>query len=166
MASLVGRLGRPDLPVVTGDLVHHARGCYSTLVSFKERMRAVEHRLVQTGAPAAAWEPLLFWQFHDVLAGTSIPEVYDEALSSLAGLERSLAPPAPGETAAATFVPRHRVDEGRPVRVRETEGRPFDGWVAVAWLATSPASSVSVAGASEALLRRVEQHGTAWRLSV
>lgn len=154
-----------DLPVVTGDLVHHARGCYSALTSFKERMRRTELRLAQLGAPPEHWQTFLFWQFHDVLAGTSVPEVYEEAEADLLWLERALAPPVPRPTQAPTFVPRHRVDEGRPVRVRETAGDRWDGWISVTWTSSVCASDVSVDGA-RAVLRRVEQHGTAWRLHV
>ena len=152
-----------SLPVVTGDLVHHARGCYATLASFKERMRQVERRLLQLDAPLEDWAPVLFWQFHDVLAGTSVAEVYDEALADLVEVERKLASPVPAVGPARTIVARHRVDEGRPVLARETLGAPWSGWAEVAWTSSRPASEIAVDGHDAALLH-VEQHGTAWRL--
>jgi len=153
------------LPVVRGDLVHHARGCYATLISFKERLQRLETALLQRDAPPSSWTPLLFWQFHDVLAGTAIPEVYEEAAADLWRLERSLALPTPPATDAPTFVPRQRVDEGRPVVVRETIGERWDGWVPAIWSSTQPAASVEAEGAP-AVLRRVDQHGLGYRLHV
>ena len=35
--------------------------------------------LVRDAEPAADWRPLLFQQFHDILPGTSVPEVFDQA---------------------------------------------------------------------------------------
>ncbi len=151
------------LPVIRGDLVHHARGCYATLASFKERMRRVEHRLVQARSPVEDWQPLLFWQFHDVLAGTCVADVYEEALADLAGIERQLAAPVPALGTAPTLVSRHRVDESRPALARETLGEPWAGWVEVAWLASRPGSAIEVDD-HDATLLHVEQYGTAWRL--
>jgi len=163
IASWAETVRAADLPVVRGDLVHHARGCYATLVSFKERMRNLERRLMQRNAPIAMWEPLLFWQFHDVLAGSCIEHVYDEAAIDLAAVERQLEPPVPGPSVAPTFIARHRVDEGRPVLARETLGEPWDGWVEVSWISARMARGVEVDD-HEAILRAVEQHGTSWRL--
>jgi hypothetical protein len=163
IASWAARLDDRDLPVIAGDLVHHARGCYVTLVSFKERMRTLEERLVQRNAPTEQWQPLLFWQFHDVLAGTCIAEVYDEANLALGALEQQLAPPVPGPSNAKAYVARQRLDEGHPTLARETTGTAWDGWVPVQWTVARPASAIAVEG-HEAILRRVEQLGTAWRL--
>jgi hypothetical protein len=163
IASWADGVRDEDLPVVRGDLVHHARGCYATLVSFKERMRNLERRLLQCGAPIESWEPLLFWQFHDVLAGSSIADVYEEATIDLAATERLVQAPIPGPNAAPTFIARHRVDEGRPALARETLGASWDGWVEVSWVSARIARGIEVDG-HEAVLRRVEQHGTSWRL--
>ena len=136
IASWADDVSDRELPIVRGDLVHHARGCYATLISFKERMRNLERRLVQCDASIDLWEPLLFWQFHDVLAGSCIEEVYDDAVIDLAAVERRLEPPVPGPNAAPTFIARHRIDEGRPVLVRETLGAAWDGWVEVSWISS------------------------------
>ncbi|MBW0180333.1 MAG: alpha-mannosidase [Vulcanococcus sp.] len=42
---------------------------------------ALQHLFAAQGAPAepADWRPLLFQQFHDILPGTSIPEVFEQA---------------------------------------------------------------------------------------
>ncbi|MGO9876836.1 MAG: hypothetical protein ACLPVY_23935 [Acidimicrobiia bacterium] len=153
-----------DLPVIRGDLVHHARGCYATLVSFKERMRHLERQLLQRGAPIEMWEPLLFWQFHDVLAGSCIEGVYDEAAIDLGAVEQELRSPIPGPNAAPTFIARHRIDQGRPVLVRETLGTSWDGWMDVSWISARMAAAIEVEG-HDAILRKVEQHGTSWRLN-
>jgi Glycosyl hydrolases family 38 N-terminal domain/Alpha mannosidase middle domain len=163
LASWAAGIDVSNLPVVRGDLVHHARGCYASMTSFKERMRRLEHRYVQLGSSIEDWEPLLFWQFHDVLAGTCVPDVYEEAEADLAALERKLWSPLPSRGPARTIVPRHRVDEGRPAIARETLGQPWCGWVEVAWTASRPASGIAVED-HESFLLHVEQHGTAWRL--
>lgn len=88
--------GGKDLPVVRDDLQHHAVGCYSAVSRVKrenrkaecllmtaERFAAVATAVANRPYPQAeleeAWKRVLFNQFHDVLAGTSIPEAYEDA---------------------------------------------------------------------------------------
>jgi alpha-mannosidase len=80
-------------PVVRDELQHHARGCYSALSRVKHENRRAENALLRAERMAAlgavvagsdpgtarlqrAWEGVLFSQFHDVLAGTSIRDAY------------------------------------------------------------------------------------------
>ena len=82
-------------PTVHDELQHHAVGCYSahsvvkrlnrraenTLLS-AEKYCAIAHRV--TGLPypddfARAWKAVLFNQFHDILAGTSLEAAYEDA---------------------------------------------------------------------------------------
>ncbi|MEZ5106608.1 MAG: alpha-mannosidase, partial [Draconibacterium sp.] len=80
-----------DLPTVTEDLQHHAQGCYTAEIEIKKGNRLSESALVTAekitalGAVAwganypksefsTAWQRVLFLQFHDSLAGTSLPE--------------------------------------------------------------------------------------------
>ena len=68
------------LPQHEGELQHHARGCYAAWGEIKQLNRTAERRLVaaETASQCAgldtslepAWWPLLFNQFHDILAGT------------------------------------------------------------------------------------------------
>jgi alpha-mannosidase len=83
------------LPVVHEDLQHHASGCYAAHSGVKRWNRRAETLLVTaeklatlarqvTGQPigedlAHAWKGVLFNQFHDILAGTSLEEAYDDA---------------------------------------------------------------------------------------
>ena len=79
-----------------GDLLHHASGCYSVHSGVKAMNRHAENRLfaaeafcalaswtLETPYPAEmfkkAWKRVLFNQFHDILAGTSIEEAYEDA---------------------------------------------------------------------------------------
>jgi alpha-mannosidase len=83
------------LPVVTGELQHHAIGCYSVQRAIKTGVRETEHRLRQaeimaetTAEPEAtqldaAWEQVSFAQFHDILGGTSIPSAYPPIIAQL-----------------------------------------------------------------------------------
>lgn len=84
-----------EFPVVKDDLQHHASGCYSVLSWIKKSNRKLEHLLLNGEKIAilgsciknltypkdifrSSWQTLLFTQFHDILAGTSIPEAYEE----------------------------------------------------------------------------------------
>ena len=91
-----------ELPVVETELQHTFPGCYSVMQDVKRRQRRGElalagaeravEQLVEDGSERAlalerldaAWEDLLFCQFHDVLAGTSIPSSL-EAVRDLQG---------------------------------------------------------------------------------
>ena len=82
-------------PVVHEDLQHHASGCYSAHSGVKKWNRTAENRLLAaekfsalaewiTGQPYStefdrAWKNVLFNQFHDILAGTSLEVAYDDA---------------------------------------------------------------------------------------
>ena len=85
-----------DYPVVADDLQHHAVGCYSAVSEVKRQNRKSENLLLTAEKFAAiahfgfgrrypqgelsfAWENVLFNQFHDILAGSSIKPVYDDA---------------------------------------------------------------------------------------
>jgi alpha-mannosidase len=79
------------LPTVTEDLQHHAQGCYTAEIDIKKGNRHSEAELITAEKLAAlgslawganypksefslAWQRVLFLQFHDSLAGTSLPE--------------------------------------------------------------------------------------------
>ena len=89
------QLDRKGLPVVNGDLFHHASGCYAAHSGVKRWNRHAEHRLLTAekwsltarallgkAYPGEdyrrAWKKVLFNQFHDILAGTSIKEAYED----------------------------------------------------------------------------------------
>jgi len=82
-------------PVVKDELQHHASGCYSVLSWIKKSNRKLENLLLAAEKLSVmanylgnrtypqerltrAWWMLLFTQFHDILAGTSIPEAYED----------------------------------------------------------------------------------------
>ena len=88
------------LPVISGDLQHHSRGCYSACGEEKYQNRRSERAMVQveslawlTGStlgrkyPQAAftdaWWNILFNQFHDLLAGTALYSDYQDARDGL-----------------------------------------------------------------------------------
>lgn len=82
-------------PVVHEDLQHHASGCYAAHSGVKKWNRSAENKLLAAekfsvladhiaGASyshefSRAWKNVLFNQFHDVMAGTSLEEAYDDA---------------------------------------------------------------------------------------
>ncbi len=80
-----------NLPIVKDDLQHHAVGCYTAESEIKKGNRQSEAALITAekitsiGSVAwgskypgkeftSAWQRVLFLQFHDSLAGTSVPE--------------------------------------------------------------------------------------------
>ncbi len=84
-----------EYPKFHGDLQHHASGCYSVHSKVKKLNRQSENLLTTAETFSAisnvvekqkypddfitAWKGVLFNQFHDILAGTSIPSAYDDA---------------------------------------------------------------------------------------
>ncbi len=84
-------------PVLHDDLQHHASGCYAAHSGIKRWNRLAENRLMAaeklsaaadglTGQPypaglTDAWKTVLFSQFHDSLAGTSLETAYEDARS-------------------------------------------------------------------------------------
>jgi alpha-mannosidase len=89
-----------DIPVVTGDLQHHAVGCYSAHSGIKAWIRRAENRLIVAEAWSTlagvvaprgyphdelgrAWKQVLFNQFHDTICGTAIEPAYDDARDQL-----------------------------------------------------------------------------------
>lgn len=88
--------GSPDAwPTIHEELQHHASGCYAAHSAVKRFNRQTEQRLlraekfavlahldVQAPYPqnlGEGWKNLLFNQFHDILAGTSIESAYEDA---------------------------------------------------------------------------------------
>lgn len=83
------------IPVIHDDLQHHASGCYSAHSGIKRWNRRAENLLLlaekwssiarwHTNQPypadlTHAWKLVLFNQFHDILAGTSIEAAYEDA---------------------------------------------------------------------------------------
>ena len=87
------------LPVVSGELFHHSSGCYSAHSEVKRLNRLAENRLIMAEKLSVAgkhwaggkyplekytesWKKVLFNQFHDIMAGTSIEPAYEDARES------------------------------------------------------------------------------------
>lgn len=93
-----GDIAGQDFPVVQDDLQHHASGCYSVNSPVKRQNMLAEQALLTAerwSSIATAlgkqpypqdllqgWKSTLFNQFHDILAGTSLPSAYDDAAVS------------------------------------------------------------------------------------
>lgn len=83
------------LPIVHSDLQRHAVGCYAAHSGIKrwnrlaenrlmmaEKWSVLAHKIVNQPYPTDiehAWKSTLFNQFHDILAGTSLEQAYDDA---------------------------------------------------------------------------------------
>lgn len=87
---------RGDIPEHAGELQHHGVGCYSAHSGIKRWNRRAENLLARAEKWSAvagftagvayplaelteAWKQVLFNQFHDILAGTSIAPAYEDA---------------------------------------------------------------------------------------
>lgn len=82
------------LPLVTGELQHHAIGCYTVVRGIKTRVRKAEHSLRQVEISALSsneqsvekgWRTVAFNHFHDILGGTSLPSAYEQQYNQLGG---------------------------------------------------------------------------------
>lgn len=95
---------RLALPTVKDDLQHHAVGCYTAEAAIKKGNRQAEAALVTAEKTAAvgavawgadypqtelaeAWKKVLFLQFHDSLAGSSL---YDHSQAAREGFDHAL----------------------------------------------------------------------------
>jgi alpha-mannosidase len=85
------------IPVVQSELQHHASGCYAAHSGIKRWNRLAENRLLAAEKLSAAatvwskgsfrnqedfgraWKDVLFNQFHDIMAGTSLEAAYEDA---------------------------------------------------------------------------------------
>lgn len=94
-----------EVPVIRGELLHHARGCYAANTRIKRLHRQAERDLrtaenlqrMRNGEPPVpsepmvpppedlreAWWTLCFNQFHDILPGSSVPSAYAEVRDDL-----------------------------------------------------------------------------------
>lgn len=90
------KIDKNKLTTYSGELQHHARGCYSALSYIKNANRRCEQNLIGTEKLCTmanaltdykyphkklnkAWRNLLFNQFHDILCGCSIKSAYTDA---------------------------------------------------------------------------------------
>ena len=90
------KMRKLELPVIQGELQHHARGCYSVETSIKKGNRKCEENLIAAEImctmankllgekyPAKklnkAWKNVLFNQFHDIMGGCCVKTAYQDA---------------------------------------------------------------------------------------
>jgi alpha-mannosidase len=110
-------------PVVTGDLQHHAPGCYSVSAWVKAGHDAAETALLDAEAAEAigswlagrpdrqaelsgAWTELLLFEFHDVLAGSASSRAYQSMAARLGHVQTV----ADRVTTNALYELAHRID--------------------------------------------------------
>ena len=152
LASLEPHAGR--LPVWRDELyLELHRGCATSRPDQKRHNRTLERLLrevetiaalggcSETADETADWRPLLFQQFHDILPGTSIPEVFDQAEAVWRSARRKAVFSA---TTSSTVV------RGRPTLL--DVGR---------WLVQSAAVGAVVAPAASAGRGGLRRHGFA-----
>jgi len=134
-----------DLPTYQGELQHHASGCYAAVSMIKalnrrgeetllaaERWASIARMALGRDAPtetlARAWKHVLFNQFHDIMAGTSVEEAYVDAGDQIGGAihEASYALNNAQQMVSWNVDTR---GAGTPVFVFNNQARPFEGVV-------------------------------------
>jgi len=137
-----------QLPVVVGELQHHAVGCYTVLRRLKSAVKETEHKLTQARHLAEtmpqhtdpqtsqqlneAWEDVLANQFHDTLGGTCVKSAYPAVFDQV-GRARAVA------DEQITALTRRRSRHLAPVElsgdllaelaVLNTDSHPFKGYI-------------------------------------
>jgi alpha-mannosidase len=121
-------------PVVRDELQHHSRGCYTALSRVKRENRRAEHSLLVAerfaalatalcGAPAAqerlalAWQEVLLNQFHDIMAGTSLRDAYEQSWRAYDEAQRVAAEVQEGALAALSARVRVAASDAHTVLV-------------------------------------------------
>ncbi|RIX30828.1 alpha-mannosidase [Amnibacterium setariae] len=115
----------PELPVVDGELQHHAPGCYSahsgvkrwqrraqTALLVAERWAAVAGVVLGDAVPREdlerAWKQVLFNQAHDILPGSAIEAAFEDArdqLGEAVSIAKRITAKAQNRLAATVDVP-------------------------------------------------------------
>lgn len=139
---------RDRLPLVVGELQHHAVGCYTIHRPVKLGCRRAEHRLHQaevamaadpSPAPDAgtflrkAWEAVCFHQFHDTMGGTCLPSAYryvDGQLSAVeAGVDEAVTFALRRQLPALPDCPHQRVVVWNPAETAYDDLLEFEPWL-------------------------------------
>ncbi len=129
------------LPVHTGDLQFHAKGCYSTTHEIKKANRRAENALgaaeklsslahllldrpYENGALQHAWERVLNNQFHDVMGGCCVRAAVDDAVRFY-GEAQSI---ADEQTVSAAQRLSWAIDTSAHAPVVREKNATFGGW--------------------------------------
>lgn len=146
------------LPVVKDELQHHAVGCYSVVHRIKQEVRRAEElamqaenviqtmpNLIPTDSRARlddAWKKIIFNQFHDILAGSSIKPAYEHAYDELGA--------AKADARAIVVAATRKMNAALPpcpdqqLIFHNTSSRPFAGyvdfepWIGYLWATKEP----------------------------
>ncbi|NOY81316.1 MAG: alpha-mannosidase [Kiritimatiellaeota bacterium] len=183
--KVLGAVQGENLPVYRGELQHHASGCYAAVSGIKTLNRRAETALftaeawsvaawLLTGWPPApaemstAWKHLLFNQFHDILAGTSLPEAYEDASAQI---EAALYAADWRRNAAQQRI-SWRIDtrgDGSPVVVFNNSAAPFSGIVETEDFGFGPNRDTGVfvdARGGPVASQEILSHSVTWRRRV
>ncbi|MCS7179733.1 MAG: glycosyl hydrolase-related protein, partial [bacterium] len=88
---------KQKIPIFKGELQYTCRGCYTSLIKIKflnryaenklqtaEILSSISYKILNKEYPSLKieknWRKILFCQFHDIIAGTSIPKAYEDCL--------------------------------------------------------------------------------------
>ena len=130
-----------ELPLVTGELQHHAVGCYTVQRAVKNAVRAAENLILQAEIASAkdprpdrhdgrrlaeAWERVCTHHFHDTLGGTCVPSAY-HAIDAQLGQARAVADEIMHHAVRRMGV-KLREDWRQRIVLFNASDLPFDGY--------------------------------------
>ncbi len=132
-------------PVYRGELQHHASGCYAAVSMIKALNRRAEEMLLAAerwagvtqmalGRPSPseklgrAWKHVLFNQFHDIMAGSSVDDAYNDARDQLGGAIHDASYLMNAAQQAISWAVNTQ-GQGDPVFIFNNQARPFEGVV-------------------------------------
>lgn len=153
---------RAKLPAYRGELyLQYHRGVLTTHGDLKDTFRATERALQSWEAAHClagkgdidrqAWRRLVFAQFHDYIPGSSVPEVYEEALPELRGIAKQ-AHDSAREVLAKANTP-NSIFNPLPVARRElVNGKLHE----IPPLSVTPLTELATVAASEVLANETE----------
>jgi len=168
----LGRLAKPDWPVLGDELGWELEGCHTNACRLKAANRRCENLLIEaetfsaiaariTGLPyprdalQTAWLDVLFNQFHDIISGAVVPAGYEDAMDAYDAAEQD----ADAARRQALDALTRRIDtsgEGTPVVVFNPLAWPRSGAVeAILECKEPPGRIVLAAGAAESTVGQI-----------
>ena len=135
------RMENPSPGVYYGDIQYFGSGCYATCFEFKKKHRHLEQLLLaaerwntltqniigyrdESDGIKAAWETLMFNQFHDIMGGCSIQDAMDDAQSALSYSEHIASDILNGTLQRLSWAVNTEKPEAK--RSKEKSGRVWD----------------------------------------
>lgn len=167
-----------ELPTYLGDLQHHSRGCYVAHSQVKNLNRLAEISLLNAEKFSLisflfagmqypegfnkAWKQVLFNQFHDILAGTSLEEAYKDAMYAYGEAINSAHHYLNSALQRISWnIDMNLAPSARPLVIFNPHGYPVLDYVEVEWGALDEHSMLFDDCNQKTLYQRIHSHAAA-----